>query len=97
MKDLNKLSFLEVKKFLQKKGFKILYKKDQKSDLSNYFKNFYYTAIWSFIMVSFFFFLPIIGTFTKNSKEVNNNSKSKVKKLLSGKPIEENKNEKLDS
>jgi len=97
MKDLNKLSFLEVKKFLQKKGFKILYKKDQKSDLLNYFRNFYYTAIFGFIMVSFFFFLPIIGAFTKNSQEVNNNSKSNLEKLLSGKLIETNQNEELNS
>jgi Bax protein len=97
MKDLNKLSFLEVKKFLQKKGFKILYKKDEKSDLLNYFKNFYYTAIFGFIIVSFFFFLPIIGAFTKNFQEVNNNSKSNLEKLLSGKPIEKNKNEELNS
>ena len=52
MKNLNKLSFLEIKKFLHKKGFKILNKNDQKSDLLNYFKNFYYTAIFSFIIVS---------------------------------------------
>jgi len=97
MKDLNKLSFLEVKKFLQKKGLIVLYKKDQKWDLLNYFKNFYYTAIFGFIMVSFFFFLPIIGAFKKNSQEVNNNSKSKLEKLLSGKPIEANKNEELNS
>jgi Bax protein len=97
MKDLNKLSFLEVKKFLQKKGFIVLYKKDQKWDLFNYFKNFYYTAIFGFIMVSFFFLLPIIGDFTKNSQEVNNNSKSKLEKLLSGESIKENKNEELDS
>ena len=97
MKDLNKLSFLEVKKFLQKKGFKILYKKNEKSDLLNYFKNFYYTAIFGFIIVSFFFFLPIIGAFTKNFQEVNNNSKSNLEKLLSGKPIEKNKNEELNS
>jgi len=97
MKDLNKLSFLEVKNFLQKKGFKILYKKNQKSDLLNNFKNFYYTAIFSFIMVSFFFILPIISAFTKNSQEVNNNSKLNLEKLLSGKSIEANKNEEIDS
>ena len=97
MKDLNKLSFLEVKKFLQKKGFILLNKKDQKSNLLNYFKNFYYTTIVGFIVVSFFFFLPMIGIFIKNSQEVNNNSKLKLEKLLSGKPIESNKNDEFDS
>ena len=96
MKNLNKLSLTEVKKFLQKKGLKILYKKDKKFEILADFKNFYYTSVFGFIIVLFFFFLPIIENFKKNSQEVNNNSKSNLEKLLTGQSIE-TKDEDLDS
>jgi len=97
MKKLNQLSLLEVKKFLRKKGFKLLYKKDNKFSLLNDFKNFYYTVISSLIIISFFFFLPIIGAIKKNSYEVNNNSKLNLEKVLSGGSIESKKDETIDT
>ena len=96
MKDLNKLSFSQVKKFLEKKGLQILHKDEQKFNIIDNFKNIYYTAISSVIVVSFFFLLPIIYNFKKNFQEVNNNSKSNLEKVLNGDSIESKKDEDLD-
>jgi Bax protein len=97
MKNVNKLSLSEVKSFLRKKGLKILNKKEKNFDSLIDFKSFYYTSIFSFILVSLFFTLPIIDNVKKNSQEVNNNSKSNLEKLLSGKSIETKKNDEIDS
>ena len=97
MKKLNQLSLLEVKKFLFKKGFKISYKKDDKLWLLNDLKSFYYTAIFSLIIISTFFFLPIISEIKQNSQEVNNNSKSNLEKILNGGSIESKKDEAIDT
>ena len=97
MKNIKKLSLSEVKKFLRKKGFTILDKKEKSFEQLRDFKNFYYTSIFGFIIISFFFILPIIDNLIKNSQEVNNNSKSNLEKLLSGKPTEKKFNEELDS
>jgi len=97
MKKLNQLSLLEVKKFLFKKGFKISYKKDDKPWLLNDLKSFYYTAIFSLIIISTFFFLPIISEIKQNSQEVNNNSKSNLEKILNGGSIESKKDEAIDT
>ena len=66
MKTLKKLTLSEIKKFLEKKGLRILYKKEQKFNLSGDFKNFYYTALSGLMMVLFFSVLPIINNIKKN-------------------------------
>ena len=97
MKELNKLSFFQVKKFLEKKGLQILYKTEKKFNSEDNFKHFYYTAISSVIIVTFFFFLPLVHNLKKNSQEVSNNSKSNLEKVLNGDPIKSKKMEDLDT
>ncbi len=96
MRNINKLSLVEVKRFLKKKGHKILYNKEKKFNLLIDFKNFYYTSLFGLVLTSFFFILPIVDNFKKNSQEVNNNSKSNLEKLLSGQSIEVKEEAELD-
>ena len=84
MKTLKKLSLSEVKKFLEKKGLKILSKNEKKFDFFNNFKGLFYASTSSLIIVSLFFILPIMHDFKKNSQETNNNSKFKLEKVLNG-------------
>ena len=97
MKTLKKLSLSEIKKFLEKKGLRILYKKEKKFNLSSDFKNFYYTALSGLMMVLFFSVLPIINNVKRNSQETNNNSKINLEKVFNGDTIESQKEEDLDT
>jgi Bax protein len=86
-----KYSFLEIKKYLNKKGFIVKKKiKTQESGLDNLSRTF----LSSLIIVSFFFVAPIAINLTKErtifSKDYENNSKNNLKKLL------EKKTTKLD-
>ena len=102
MKKNNKITILEVKKFLKEKGLKILSKTEYKKKIkfSGTFKNFYLTAASSFVIIIFFFLLPNViilkNNFMTISKETTNNSKTNLEKVLSGKSIE-NEGDELDS
>ena len=71
-----------IKKILKKK--RITVNKD--------FKSFYYTFLSSIIITSFFFLLPGLVDFQKNtilaSKEIENKSKSNLEKVLRGQPLD---------
>jgi Bax protein len=87
-----RLSFFEIKKFLNKKGFKISKKIDSKKEGN--IGNISRTFLVSLTIISFFFISPIIIEFTKNTSFVavdfENNSKNSLKKLLKKKNIESN-------
>ena len=86
-----KYSFLEIKKYLNKKGFIVKKKiKTQESGLDNLSRTF----LSSLIIISIFFIAPLAIDLTKEkmifSKDYENNSKNNLKKLL------ENETTKLD-
>jgi Bax protein len=87
-----RLSFFEIKKFLNKKGFKISKKIDSKKEGN--IGNISRTFLVSLTIISFFFISPIIIEFTKNTSFVavdfENNSKNSLKKLLKKNNIESN-------
>ena len=86
----NNFSFLEIKKFLNKKGFIIIKKTNQKieSNIGSISRTF----LSSLLVISFFSISPIIIEFTKNtsfvSVEFENNSKNNLERLLKKKDIE---------
>ena len=89
----------QIKKILKKRGFTISRKKTINiSSLSNDVKSLYFTFITSLVVISFFFFLPSLVDFQKNtilsSIEIENKSKSNLEKVLKGKPL--NNNPKVD-
>jgi len=79
----------QIKKFLLKKGFTIIRKKNF---LSNDSRSLYLTFLCSIGVVMFFFVLPVIFEFKNNtiltSKEIENNSKSNFEKVLDGETLE---------
>ena len=87
----NKLTFSEIKIFLNKKGFSISQNKDffNKSGLRSIFL----TTACSFFVVLFFFSIPGIIEFKKKniiiSKAIENNSKSNFERTLEGKEVED--------
>ncbi|MDC0855990.1 glucosaminidase domain-containing protein [Candidatus Pelagibacter sp.] len=87
----NKLTFSEIKIFLNKKGFSISQNKDffNKSGLRSIFL----TTACSFFVVLFFFSIPVIIEFKKKniiiSKAIENNSKSNFERTLEGKKVED--------
>ena len=91
-----KFKLEEVKKFLQKKGFIIL-KKNNPKIFNQDIKNFYLTTLSSFGIILFFFLLPTIVDFQKNtllsSKEIENKSKTNLERVLKGQPLNKNNNE----
>ncbi len=88
-----KFNLEEVKKFLKKKGF-IVAKKNNIKFLNEDLKSLYYTALASCVVVLFFFFLPTIVDFQRNtilaSIEIENKSKSNLEKVLKGQPLDSN-------
>ena len=85
----------QIKKILKKRGFTISRKRTINiSRLSNDVKSLYFTFITSLVVISFFFFLPSLVDFQKNtilsSIEIENNSKSNLEKVLKGKPLNNN-------
>ena len=83
----------EIKKILKKKGFIISRKKKINiSSINNDVKSLYFTFIASVVVISFFFFLPSLVDFQKNSIlssiEIENKSKSTLEKVLKGKPLD---------
>ena len=90
---------IQIKKILKKRGFTISRKRTINiSRLSNDVKSLYFTFITSLVVISFFFFLPSLVDFQKNtilsSIEIENKSKSNLEKVLKGKPL--NNNPKVD-
>jgi Bax protein len=87
----NKLTFSEIKIFLNKKGFSISQNKDffNKSGLRSIFL----TTVCSFFVVLFFFSIPGIIEFKKKniliSEAIENNSKSNFERTLEGKKVED--------
>ena len=82
-----------IRKYLDKKGFIISYKKIAKEE--NNVGNISRTFLSSLIIISLFFIGPIIIDFTKNtsliSEDFENNSKNNLKKLLEKKNIKTDK------
>ena len=83
----------EIKKILKKKGFIISRKKKINiPSIGNDVKSLYFTFIASLIVISFFFYLPSLVDFQKNtilaSIEIENKSKSNLEKVLKGKPLD---------
>ena len=88
-----KINLEEVKNFLKKKGFTIT-KKNNIKFINNNLRSLYYTALASFVVILFFFFLPTFVAFQKNtilvSVEIENKSKSNLEKVLKGEPLDKN-------
>jgi len=86
----NNFSIFEIKKYLNKKGLIIRKKIDNKKE--NNIENISRTFLASLVIISFFFITPVIIEFTKNtsfiSVDIENNSKSSLKKLLEKKDVE---------
>jgi Bax protein len=95
--NLKKLNLNQLKKYFLRKGL-ILIKKNKKNFFRNDYKSLYLTTICSLFIISFFFSLPIIFEFKKNtidvSKEIANKSKSNFEKVLDGESLE--KTSKID-
>ena len=93
-----KINFSILKKILLEKGFTI--KKKKEFFHFDNFKSFYYTFIFSIVLILFSFFLPFSLNLKKDlivaKTTVENNSKKNFQKVLEGKPIKKNKNEKID-
>lgn len=85
----NKLTILQVKNFLSKKG--LIIKKKDKKFLNNDLKNIYFTFLSSIILIMFFISAPIVIEFKNNRivalKEIKNDSKTNFEKVLDGKSI----------
>ena len=93
-----KINLSVLKKILLEKGFTI--KKKKEFFHFDNFKSFYYTFIFSIVLILFSFFLPFSLNLKKDlivaKTTVENNSKKNFQKVLEGKPIKKNKNEKID-
>jgi len=99
-KNNHKITFQEVKRFLKSKGFKILKKSNYEKKFANNSINFLITALCSLALILFFYLTPIAVTFYNNHfdiiKEVKNNSKNDLEKVLSGKSLEVEKDNDLN-
>ncbi len=95
--NLKKLNLNQLKKIFLRKGL-ILIKKNKENFFRNYYRSLYLTTICSLFIISFFFSLPIIFEFKKNtidvSREIANKSKSNFEKVLDGESLE--KTSKID-
>ena len=94
-----KFNFIEISKILKSKGF-VIKKKPNIRFLNKDLKSLYFTFLASLGIISFFFFLPNIIDFQKNtvlaSKEIENKSKSNLEKVLKGQPLKLDTESKLD-
>jgi len=92
-----RISFLEIKKYLEKKGLTISKKKNN-NVTRNQFDVLSRTLISSLIIISFFIGTPILIKFNKkdisNSIDVKNNSNINFKKALNGESFDKLKNAK---
>ena len=89
-----KIIFKEIiSKFLNRRA-SINLKKNQIKFLNKNFKSLYYTSFASSLIILFFYFLPSIIDFQKNtmltSVEIENKSKTNLEKVLKGQPLDIN-------
>jgi Bax protein len=93
--------FLEFKKFLKIKTNNILFSSNSKKIVKDNSKSFYYTCLSSLVIITFFFFSPMLtnfyNTLLQNNKEVRNESKINLYKVLNGKSIEKQEENDVDS
>jgi len=92
-----KIIFKEIiGKFLNRRA-SINLKKNQIKFLNKNFKSLYYTSFASSLIILFFYFLPSIIDFQKNtmltSVEIENKSKTNLEKVLKGQPLDTNPDE----
>ena len=101
MKKKNKLNLLEFKKFLKIKTNNILFSSNSKKIVKDNSKSFYYTCLSSLVIITFFFFSPMLtnfyNTLLQNNKEIRNESKINLDKVLNGKSIEKQEENDVDS
>ena len=89
-----KFSFVEIKNILFKRKTSYISKKSQIKFFQKDFKSLYYTSAASFLIILFFYFLPTIVDFRKNtiltSIEIENKSKTNLERVLKGQPLKKN-------
>ena len=80
------MDFVKIKKFLSKKGYRLIKKKGFSHKLK--YKNIYTTSFASLIVITFFYILPLsfnkVSSILKHNKHVENYSKKYLEKVLSG-------------
>jgi len=78
----SKISIIEIKRYLKKKGFEVSKKKKEEDSIGTLSRTF----LTSLIIISIFFIAPLAIELTKEninfSKDFENNSKNNLKKLL---------------
>ena len=93
--------FLEFKKFLKIKTNNILFSSNSKKIVKDNSKSFYYTCLSSLVIITFFFFSPMLinfyNTLLQNNKEIRNESKINLDKILSGESIEKQEENDVDT
>ena len=86
IKKNNQIDFQKIKKFLSKKGYRLIKKKGFSHKLK--YKNIYTTSFASLIVITFFYILPLsinkVSSIIKHNKHVENYSKKYLEKVLSG-------------
>ena len=86
IKKNNQMDFVKIKKFLSKKGYRLIKKKGFSHKLK--YKNIYTTSFASLIVITFFYILPLsfnkVSSILKHNKHVENYSKKYLEKVLSG-------------
>ena len=89
-----KFSFEEIKKIFFKRKISNISKKSQIKFFHKDFKSLYYTSAASFLIILFFYSLPTIVDFRKNtmltSVEIENKSKTNLERVLKGQPLDKN-------
>jgi len=90
--NFNKINFNKIKKFFPKKNFFTITNSNKRTFFSRDYKSLYLTSISSLAVILFFFSLPSIFEFKRNtidvSIEVTNKSKSNFEKVLAGEDLE---------
>ena len=93
--------FLEYKRYFKIKSNNILFSSNSKKIVKNSSKSFYYTCLSSLVIITFFYFSPILvnfyNTLLQNNKEIQNESKINLDKVLSGKSIENQEDDDVNS
>ncbi len=92
-----KIIFKEIISKVLNRRASINLKKNQIKFLNKNFKSLYYTSFASSLIILFFYFLPSIIEFQKNtmltSVEIENKSKTNLEKVLKGQPLDVNPDE----
>ena len=86
IKKNSQMDFEKIKKFLSKKGYRLIKKKGFSHKLK--YKNIYTTSFAGLIVITFFYILPLsfnkVSSILKHNKHVENYSKKYLEKVLSG-------------